>query len=108
MEPPTGLFRSSRPDYIETSPAITYLLIISAELFRSSRPDYIETSGTSSLRLFFIILFRSSRPDYIETPAEQQPEPPAQPDCSGLLGRTTLRLNAIPLNLPRTSIVPVF
>ena len=36
-------------------------------LFRSSGPDYIETSLTSSLSVLSVVLFRSSGPDYIET-----------------------------------------
>ena len=38
------------------------------ELFRSSRPDYIETrQGRAGAQQLVLVLFRSSRPDYIET-----------------------------------------
>ena len=65
-----SLFRSSRPDYIETGRRRDSLSTFST-LFRSSRPDYIETGaypqgGTGSLALF-----RSSRPDYIEMETPQ-------------------------------------
>ena len=36
-------------------------------LFRSSRPDYIETNGALPVLIRAVLLFRSSRPDYIET-----------------------------------------
>ena len=36
-------------------------------LFRSSRPDYIETRRDKSDLAKEFLLFRSSRPDYIET-----------------------------------------
>ena len=36
-------------------------------LFRSSRPDYIETILEAKLFSVCVLLFRSSRPDYIET-----------------------------------------
>ena len=36
-------------------------------LFRSSRPDYIETFSLLLMRVSTAPLFRSSRPDYIET-----------------------------------------
>ena len=60
------LFRSSRPDYIETLYSVTRSRL-GLELFWSSRPDYIETG--SRTRTFGAVqeLFRSSRPDYIET-----------------------------------------
>ena len=38
-------------------------------MFRSSRPDYIETVLIVRCPVEYVtILFRSSRPDYIETP----------------------------------------
>ena len=62
------LFRSSRPDYIETTPA-AITDHAPARLFRSSRPDYIETVLIVRCPVEHVtILFRSSRPDYIETP----------------------------------------
>ena len=108
------MFRSSRPDYIETvsSPCPGSS---PGGLFRSSRPDYIETlwcvarpsshrldcsglPGRTTLRqsshpnpqLEPIRLFRSSRPDYIETPPCVSIIT-ACVYCSGLPGRTTLR-----------------
>ena len=109
------MFRSSRPDYIETVnvgeelsrhpincsglPDRTTLRLSMerptppglALLFRSSRPDYIETF----IRFFWLEfgnfpLFQSSRPDYIET--SLLPETPLHyRNCSGLPDRTTLR-----------------
>ena len=61
------LFRSSRPDYIETLIAAMCHPACPAGLFRSSRPDYIETGFLFHFRDFDPPLFRSSRPDYIET-----------------------------------------
>ena len=85
------LFRSSRPDYIETYmftwslwPPVPYcsglpgrttlrqvsqfIFVISTPLlFRSSRPDYIETGDQPEQGQVLLRLFRSSRPDYIET-----------------------------------------
>ena len=40
----TELFRSSRPDYIETAIDVSPNRQQAAALFRSSRPDYIETT----------------------------------------------------------------
>ena len=45
----TKLFRSSRPDYIETSGRI-FRQIVSNQLFRSSRPDYIETKHAKRMK----------------------------------------------------------
>ena len=108
------MFRSSRPDFIETLPRFTFLAA-AAELFRSSRPDFIETCagfliscmthycsglpGRTSLRhnlCFpgcgrFVGLFRSSRPDFIETPKASSRERTSGFNCSGLPGRTSLR-----------------
>ena len=64
-----ALFRSSRPDYIETGRLPVFGLGLCA-LFRSSRPDYIETEWVyDKHRGQIALLFRSSRPDYIETTA---------------------------------------
>ena len=60
------LFRSSRPDYIETLGQNPFKAQDTL-LFRSSRPDYIETAFISNAIALIIELFRSSRPDYIET-----------------------------------------
>ena len=40
---------------------------MTSSLFRSSRPDYIETRTVGLSRSPVTPLFRSSRPDYIET-----------------------------------------
>ena len=40
-------------------------------------------------------LFRPSRPDFIETPQIRHTAPLYGDDCSGLLGRTSLRLTAV-------------
>ena len=112
------LFRSSRPDYIETCgattcrsaparncsglPGRTTLRLPSRNrtptrlftLFRSSRPDYIETMPWKYRDEPPITqLFRSSRPDYIETSPPASAGPCLGADCSGLPGRTTLRLD---------------
>ena len=61
-------------------------------LFRSSRPDYIETYQSSrKLSRAESELFRSSRPDYIETWQPSSSWGAASVDCSGLPDRTTLR-----------------
>ena len=60
------LFRSSRPDYIETKSRVNLYNRLTT-LFRSSRPDYIETDKNWLAKLRDQSLFRSSRPDYIET-----------------------------------------
>ena len=62
------MFRSSRPDFIETDSVPDSVEYNYYALFRSSRPDFIETifllwsNGTWPR-----VLFRSSRPDFIET-----------------------------------------
>ena len=61
------------------------------ELFRSSRPDYIETCICFSFVALFTKLFRSSRPDYIETSIIVGTLCCAGWYCSGLPDRTTLR-----------------
>ena len=86
-------------------------------MFRSSRPDYIETQLVPSMQgaekrncsglpdrttlrpdfpvafLGFVCeLFRSSRPDYIETSCGVVCLSVGSADCSGLPDRTTLRL----------------
>ena len=63
------------------------------ELFRPSRPDFIET-GYDSLDISAITaLFRPSRPDFIETRPSITFFLLLFSDCSGLLGRTSLRPN---------------
>ena len=48
------------------------------QLFRSSRPDYIETRVMSVIRFEIRpILFRSSRPEYIETASAGRLDPPS-------------------------------
>ena len=109
------MFRSSRPDYIETAlvrsdlptsclhcsglPDRTTLRLsnLSAgasrniRLFRSSRPDYIETKNSTNAPPNLPVLFRSSRPDYIETLKAAAGSTPVWTHCSGLPDRTTLR-----------------
>ena len=63
-----ALFRPSRPDFIETSPKPAPGTSKPAQLFRPSRPDFIETTNP---RTWMVTL---------------------SSDCSGLLGRTSLRL----------------
>ena len=60
-------------------------------LFRSSRPDFIETFGLSC-RVVGAVgeLFRSSRPDFIET-ANRSNSRSVHEYCSGLPSRTSLR-----------------
>ena len=61
------MFRSSRPDYIETQQTFLPDQHAFPQLFRSSRPDYIETLTAAGHDQLIVTLFRSSRPDYIET-----------------------------------------
>ena len=84
------LFRSSRPDFIETQPARTH---------SPARQRYCSgLPGRTSLRLVSPAydtpglsgLFRSSRPDFIETSDIVSPSP-SRELCSGLPGRTSLR-----------------
>ena len=64
----------------------------SKKLFRSSRPDYIETAISSYVSgMFSSKLFRSSRPDYIETLIPGSAWTETGWHCSGLPDRTTLR-----------------
>ena len=66
-------------------------------MFRSSRPDYIETeiNGRGVYQLQLAELFRSSRPDYIETELITSRMTRRQKYCSGLPDRTTLRLQLL-------------
>ena len=55
------LFRSSRPDYIET-PVKRFMIVCDLSLFRSSRPDYIETQSAvvrGSFRSFIVPVFQA-------------------------------------------------
>ena len=114
-QPGSLLFRSSRPDSIETRSGSTHSygyaldcsgllgrtplrqmgrisnLITDMTLFRSSRPDSIETRSRITRILRNGRLFRSSRPDSIETVAPVNSVTDILSDCSGLLGRTPLR-----------------
>ena len=63
----------------------------SAGLFRPSRPDFIETPVDEVGCLVGCGLFRPSRPDFIETPRWSTCTQ-GGPNCSGPLGRTSLRL----------------
>ena len=69
VNPPGGLFRSSRPDSIETSRPCRLRRLAACRLFRSSRPDSIETHALRVRAPSCLALFRSSRPDSIETSA---------------------------------------
>ena len=107
------LFRPSRPDFIETvrpesfrfdgadcsgllgrtSLRLEVILdhqLLRPILFRPSRPDFIETTVAGRKPHLSSRLFRPSRPDFIET-SGLGPDPPRRPNCSGLLGRTSLR-----------------
>ena len=61
------MFRSLRPDFIETSSGAEKYLSDKRVLFRSLRPDFIETFGWVFVRERVSLLFRSLRPDFIET-----------------------------------------
>ena len=102
------LFRSSRPDFIETSmPGVP----------RSFRGHCSGLPGRTSLRpdvevvvrVHRPILFRSSRPDFIETVLPAWSPAALLRHCSGLPGRTSLR-QFQRRNLRRlcSRIVPVF
>ena len=62
-----------------------------SRLFRPSRPDFIETSRSWMNDTDTPSLFRPSRPDFIETGGGEG-SPGRTLHCSGLLGRTSLRL----------------
>ena len=85
------LFRPSRPDFIETDMMLA-IILAARQLFRPSRPDFIETSrGSGSTIRPGTPLFRPSRPDFIETRTGPLTLVFFRLDCSGLLGRTSLR-----------------
>ena len=89
------LFRSSRPDFIETFSELGKRRHSRDGLFRSSRPDFIETWAARPVAAWRGVLFRSSRPDFIETQG-QHPRPWwSRYHCSGLPGRTSLRRSAM-------------
>ena len=85
------LFRPSRPDFIETELASNLTEPVS-RLFRPSRPDFIETGDGPAIDVQWAGLFRPSRPDFIETSRSSRLGGAVPLDCSGLLGRTSLRL----------------
>ena len=85
------LFRSSRPDSIETTSRRTPSRSKTRQLFRSSRPDSIETYSDQFVGAEDGVLFRSSRPDSIETRNRARWVLELTAYCSGLLGRTPLR-----------------
>ena len=84
------LFRSSRPDYIET---------MRSERSLSQNHNCSGLPDRTTLRLGVARhqidlprpLFRSSRPDYIETHPRLAAKTSFSHDCSGLPDRTTLR-----------------
>ena len=45
-----ALFRSLRPDFIETSSTLSWTVATISALFRSPRPDFIETRGAVELQ----------------------------------------------------------
>ena len=61
------------------------------QLFRPSRPDFIETNQWAVSARAGMKLFRPSRPDFIETRRFSHDQSVGSSDCSGLLGRTSLR-----------------
>ena len=65
------LFRPSRPDFIETIWPLAFASLPIPELFRPSRPDFIETGYALDVMVVPKVgLFRPSRPDFIETVAK--------------------------------------
>ena len=66
-----SLFRSSRPDFIETCPDARPPQLPS-RLFRLSGPDFIETGVPPPTPSALSPLFRPSRPDSIETSPQRQ------------------------------------
>ena len=62
-----GLFRPSRPDFIETLLCDQLPFPRNHTLFRPSRPDFIETTAFTARMINPAKLFRPSRPDFIET-----------------------------------------
>ena len=85
-----SLFRSPRPDFIETID-IPRRLAPRGQLFRSPRPDFIETIDIPRRLAPRGQLFRSPRPDFIETPLPNSWSRTFT-NCSGLQDRTSLRL----------------
>ena len=63
----TILFRSPRPDFIETAPSSRPRSTSHGSLFRSPRPDFIETARLGPLRSIATYLFRSLGPDSFAT-----------------------------------------
>ena len=100
LPPPAAelLFRPSRPDSIETYMLEKNIHTASRGLFRPSRPDSIETDNHLSDAADKTELFRPSRPDSIETVGDHDVIPFRRADCSGLLGRTLLRLYSLTLS----------
>ena len=88
--------------------AITSEEIYGWILFRPSRPDFIETENRHSSGQYAPELFRPSRPDFIETHVGLNQLVDVRRDCSGLLGRTSLRLVVGVLFDPPCQIVPAF
>ena len=111
-----GLFRSSRPDFIETEndspeptestpdcsglPGRTSLRLRQSPIVRTLvASDCSGLPGRTSLRHLSPLillhdvgqLFRFSRPDFIETHVLRGGREAYAPDCSGLPGRTSLR-----------------
>ena len=102
------LFRPSRPDFIETDGRLREIRD-AASLFRPSRPDFIETKRYTDAGRADDVLFRPSRPDFIETTKNVNTSTSSSWNCSGLLGRTSLRRLKFPLKFPTyASIVPAF
>ena len=88
--PARRLFRSSRPDSIETFFPLRPKILsanCSGLLGRTPLRQQILPPGRTAQRG----LFRSSRPDSIETRVSIGFSATARADCSGLLGRTPLR-----------------
>ena len=77
-------------------------------LFRPSRPDFIETSFRRLLAVASMSLFRPSRPDFIETTIGGTMGSVELATCSGLLGRTSLRLALLGRQPADVILVPAF
>ena len=103
-----GLFRPSRPDFIETSGSRKDTQTRRAGLFRPSRPDFIETQRAGAHTRACARLFRPSRPDFIETDKNRPALRYIYLYCSGLLGRTSLRLFDVGNAVGPVFIVPAF
>ena len=103
------LFRSSRPDFIETTPGGSSF--VGRGSYCSGLPGRTSLRHLAGIRINGNIggLFRSSRPDFIETASACPEADVRHHNCSGLPGRTSLRHDVSAQAVDDScDIVPVF